>query len=238
MIISIALKPSHVWLSGQIEQYVPPISLPALHMDVFHWLGSFFDQLAMLGPRASPKSHHVILLPKANKHQAAKMENAHTGYTLPSPGKYWMQALSPSASLRGNKRARCQHPALPWTRGHRITVSAALTKQGWNFFEADLNPSFWERVSSIFPCLCSHLSVCLWTGCVQYVGERNSMFSQTEAWIDHAHTYQNKLTTYPHLSEGRGLNSPYHKAQACFFFSLHNAEENCTITLACTIQQI
>lgn len=58
------------------------------------------------------------------------MENAHTGYTLPSPGKYWMQALSPSASLHGNKRARCQHPALPWTQGHRITVSAALTKQG------------------------------------------------------------------------------------------------------------
>lgn len=40
------------------------------------------------------------------------MENAHTGYTLPSPGKYWMQALSPSASLRGNKCACCQHPAL------------------------------------------------------------------------------------------------------------------------------
>lgn len=162
--------------------------------------------------------------------------NAHTGNTLPSPGKYWMQALSPSASLRGNKCACCQHPALPWTWGHRITVSAALTKQGWNFLEADLNPSLWERVSSIFHWLCSHLSVSLWTGCVQYVGERNSMFSQTEAWIGYVHTYQNKLTTHPHLSEGRRLNSTYDKAQSCFFFSLHNVEENCTIMLACTIQ--
>lgn len=95
-------------------------SLPALHMNVFHSLISWrcLDHELLLNPTMSFCSLKQI----NTKRQKWKTPTQDTHCRL--------------RENTGNKRARCQHPALPWTRGHHITVSAALTKQGGNFFEA------------------------------------------------------------------------------------------------------